>query len=39
MEMTISIPTLPEQQKIGNLFKQLDWLITLHKRERIKSPP
>ncbi|MEJ9405649.1 restriction endonuclease subunit S [Gallibacterium anatis] len=31
MEMPISIPTLPEQQKIGNLFKQLDWLITLHK--------
>ena len=24
-------PTLPEQQKIGNLFKQLDRLITLHK--------
>ncbi|WP_256594098.1 hypothetical protein [Avibacterium gallinarum] len=33
------MPTLPEQQKIGNLFKQLDRLITLHKRERIKSPP
>ncbi|MEH8138430.1 restriction endonuclease subunit S [Gallibacterium anatis] len=33
MEMPISIPTLPEQQKIGNLFKQLDWLITLHKRQ------
>ncbi|MEH8044566.1 restriction endonuclease subunit S [Gallibacterium anatis] len=33
MEMPISIPTLPEQQKIGNLFKQLDWLITLHKRK------
>lgn len=27
-----------EQQKIGNLFKQLDRLITLHKREWIKSP-
>ena len=26
-------PTLPEQQKIGNLFKQLDRLITLHKRK------
>ncbi|MFZ7142926.1 restriction endonuclease subunit S [Avibacterium avium] len=34
----ISLPTLPEQQKIGNLFKQLDRLITLHKREWIKSP-
>ncbi|WP_335800305.1 restriction endonuclease subunit S [Gallibacterium anatis] len=30
-KMEISIPTLPEQQKIGNLFKQLDRLITLHK--------
>ncbi|MFZ7163126.1 restriction endonuclease subunit S [Avibacterium avium] len=29
----ISLPTLPEQQKIGNLFKQLDRLITLHKRQ------
>ncbi|MFZ7148120.1 restriction endonuclease subunit S [Avibacterium avium] len=29
----ISLPTLPEQQKIGNLFKQLDRLITLHKRK------
>ncbi|MEH8048121.1 restriction endonuclease subunit S [Gallibacterium anatis] len=27
------IPPLPEQQKIGNLFKQLDRLITLHKRK------
>ncbi|MFQ1021776.1 restriction endonuclease subunit S [Avibacterium paragallinarum] len=26
-------PTLLEQQKIGNLFKQLDRLITLHKRK------
>ncbi|MEH8055258.1 restriction endonuclease subunit S [Gallibacterium anatis] len=33
MEQEISIPTLPEQQKIGNLFKQLDRLITLHKRK------
>ena len=32
-KMEISIPTLPEQQKIGNLFKQLDRLITLHKRK------
>ncbi|MFU2121140.1 restriction endonuclease subunit S [Gallibacterium anatis] len=32
-KMEISIPTLPEQQKIGNLFKQLDRLITLHKRQ------
>ncbi|MEH8095387.1 restriction endonuclease subunit S [Gallibacterium anatis] len=33
MEMPISFPTLSEQQKIGNLFKQLDRLITLHKRK------
>ena len=31
MDIAITIPTLPEQQKIGNLFKQLDRLITLHK--------
>ena len=30
-QTSISLPTLPEQQKIGNLFKQLDRLITLHK--------
>ena len=34
----ISLPTLPEQQKIGALFRRLDQLITLHKREWIKSP-
>ncbi|SUB54119.1 Type I restriction modification DNA specificity domain [Avibacterium gallinarum] len=39
LNKTLYLPTLPEQQKIGNLFKQLDRLITLHKRERIKSPP
>ena len=33
MDIAITIPTLPEQQKIGNLFKQLDRLITLHKRK------
>ena len=33
MDIAITIPTLPEQQKIGNLFKQLDRLITLHKRQ------
>ena len=32
-KMEIPFPTLPEQQKIGNLFKQLDRLITLHKRQ------
>ncbi|MFZ7148118.1 restriction endonuclease subunit S [Avibacterium avium] len=37
-EFNISIPNYEEQQKIGNLFKQLDRLITLHKREWIKSP-
>lgn len=29
----ISLPTLPEQQKIGTLFRRLDRLITLHKRQ------
>ncbi|MFT0806540.1 hypothetical protein U0W77_12245, partial [Avibacterium paragallinarum] len=29
----ITIPTLPEQQKIGALFRRLDRLITLHKRK------
>ncbi|MFU2122647.1 restriction endonuclease subunit S [Gallibacterium anatis] len=33
MGFNFHIPTLPEQQKIGNLFKQLDRLITLHKRQ------
>lgn len=32
-EFEIFTPSLPEQQKIGNLFKQLDRLITLHKRQ------
>ena len=32
-EFNISIPNYEEQQKIGNLFKQLDRLITLHKRQ------
>ena len=32
-EFNISIPNYEEQQKIGNLFKQLDHLITLHKRQ------
>ncbi|WP_133505321.1 MULTISPECIES: restriction endonuclease subunit S [Pasteurellaceae] len=31
LNKTLYLPTLPEQQKIGNLFKQLDRLITLHK--------
>lgn len=33
MEMSIPLPSYIEQQKIGNLFKQLDRLITLHKRK------
>ncbi|WP_409025804.1 restriction endonuclease subunit S [Gallibacterium anatis] len=31
--LDVFTPTVPEQQKIGNLFKQLDRLITLHKRQ------
>ncbi|MFU2058967.1 restriction endonuclease subunit S [Avibacterium volantium] len=37
-EIPIIHPTLPEQQKIGTFFRRLDRLITLHKREWIKSP-
>ncbi|MEE6057747.1 restriction endonuclease subunit S, partial [Avibacterium paragallinarum] len=33
MDIAITIPTLPEQQKIGALFRRLDRLITLHKRQ------
>ncbi|MEE6042642.1 restriction endonuclease subunit S, partial [Avibacterium paragallinarum] len=33
MDIAITIPTLPEQQKIGALFRRLDRLITLHKRK------
>ncbi|OBX04197.1 restriction endonuclease subunit S [Gallibacterium genomosp. 3] len=32
-EFEIFTPTLPEQQKIGALFRRLDRLITLHKRQ------
>ncbi|MCW9732774.1 restriction endonuclease subunit S [Avibacterium sp. 20-15] len=38
-KLLVKFPTLPEQQKIGTFFRQLDRLITLHKREGIKSPP
>ncbi|OBW90980.1 restriction endonuclease subunit S [Gallibacterium salpingitidis] len=30
-ELTLSIPSISEQQKIGSFFQQLDQLITLHK--------
>ncbi|WP_155275517.1 restriction endonuclease subunit S, partial [Gallibacterium anatis] len=33
LKLSIIRPALPEQQKIGNLFKQLDRLVTLHKRK------
>ncbi|MFZ7240971.1 restriction endonuclease subunit S [Avibacterium avium] len=33
MQMPLTLPTLPEQQKIGALFRRLDRLITLHKRK------
>lgn len=32
-ELTITIPTFNEQQKIGSFFKQLDETITLHQHE------
>ncbi|HEM6304276.1 TPA: restriction endonuclease subunit S [Streptococcus suis] len=31
--MPISLPTLPEQEAIGNFFSDLDQLITLHQRQ------
>ncbi|URL04913.1 restriction endonuclease subunit S [Avibacterium sp. 20-132] len=33
LKIELSVPTLPEQQKIGTFFRQLDTLITLHKRQ------
>ena len=33
MEIAVPIPDLPEQKRIGDYFKQLDNLITLHQRE------
>ena len=33
---TVSLPSLEEQRKIGQLFDSLDTLITLHQREHIK---
>lgn len=36
-EINIIHPTLPEQQKIGTLFRQLDRLITLHKRKLLEK--
>ncbi|PYY29766.1 restriction endonuclease subunit S [Paenibacillus illinoisensis] len=32
-KLIISIPSIQEQQKIGEAFKKLDYLITLHRRE------
>ncbi|WP_208743564.1 restriction endonuclease subunit S [Avibacterium paragallinarum] len=37
LKLSIIRPALPEQQKIGNLFKQLDRLITLHKRKLLEK--
>ncbi|MGY6773662.1 restriction endonuclease subunit S [Gallibacterium sp. ZY190522] len=36
-EIPIIHPSLPEQQKIGALFRQLDRLITLHKRKLLEK--
>ena len=36
MEIAVPIPDLPEQKRIGDYFKQLDNLITLHQRELEK---
>ena len=39
LESVVTVPTLLEQQKIGEFFKQLDSLITLHHRklEKLKQ--
>ena len=34
MEIAVSLPSLDEQKLIGQCFRQLDHLITLHQRER-----
>ena len=36
MEIAVPIPDLPEQKRIGDYFKQLDNLITLHQRKYDK---
>jgi len=36
MEISIPIPDVQEQQKIGTFFRSLDRLITLHQRELEK---
>jgi type I restriction enzyme S subunit len=33
MEIAVSLPSLDEQKLIGQYFRQLDNLITLHQRE------
>jgi type I restriction enzyme S subunit len=35
MDIDVHVPSLSEQEKIGNYFKHLDHLITLHQRQRI----
>ena len=39
MKLNVTIPNIREQQKIGEFFKQLDFLITLHHRklEKLKQ--
>ncbi len=36
MEIAVPIPDLPEQKRIGDYFKQLDNLITLHQRKYLR---
>ncbi|MGN8924933.1 restriction endonuclease subunit S, partial [Ligilactobacillus salivarius] len=33
MKLNVTIPNIREQQKIGEFFKQLDFLIALHQRK------
>ena len=37
MEIAVSLPSLDEQKLIGQYFRQLDNLITLHQRKRLSS--
>ena len=39
MEIAVSLPSLDEQKLIGQYFRQLDNLITLHQREHLRLYP
>ncbi len=39
MQISVPMPNMDEQRKIGQYFKQLDTLITLHQRKSILTQP